>query len=200
MLSPQPMLSPQRLPPKPSPTPDPSLIAHGWFLHPDNIYRDFPYQEPTPTPTQAPRVQRIPPSGTRPAIDNNLEQNILPITRKYGIPDALAASQYAAEGRGTHKYAVAPYNNPYNIGAFDSNPDAARRYATIEEGVAAYAQLLRDDPRYKFDPTADLMTTLNNVASIYAGDPATYAQRANNGYNTYKDFLMATPEWRQYSR
>ena len=129
-----------------------------------------------------------------------LETTVLPITRKYNIPDAIAAGQFAAEGRGQHKYAQNPYNNPFNINAVDSNPNAAYRYATPEQGVEAYADLISNKYRQALE-TDDLVKALEYIQnSGYAGDPQTYQQRSDNGYNSYVDFIMNTPEWKYYSQ
>lgn len=132
------------------------------------------------------------------------------IFKQYGIPMSVGWGMYAAEGRG--KGLGAERNNFYNIAAFDSNPNAAFHYKTPAEGVEAYAKFITGksdryaspDHKLKFQEAYKLR---NNpqvyIKAIeqagYAGDPKTYGQRANNGFKSYSDFVMATPEWKKYA-
>ena len=62
-----------------------------------------------------------------------LETQLLPITRKYGIPDKLAAAQWAIEtGRNTNR----ADNNYFGIGP-------GWKFTSIEENVKVYARSLK---------------------------------------------------------
>jgi flagellum-specific peptidoglycan hydrolase FlgJ len=165
-----------------------------------------------PTPTNMPTPTAMPtPTMTPPAFPNTtqysdesqrfLEDVILPITRQYGIPDAVAAGQFGAEGRLGGKYAGR--NNYFNIHAYDSNSDSAYSYDTPEAGIEAYARLLSEDPKnLGYDDAIKLSDALQAMIAIqnagYAGDPATYTQRAKNNYPSYSAFIQDTPEWKKY--
>jgi len=135
-------------------------------------------------------------TNIKPEVSGFLENIAFPITRKYGIPDAIVAGMYAAEGRGSGL--GAERNNFFNINAIDENPNLANYYDSPEEGVEAFAKLISE----RF---ADALKT-GNVEDIlyaieqgnYAGDPSTYSQRANNGFYSYSDFIKSTPEYRGY--
>lgn len=127
-----------------------------------------------------------------------IEGTLLPITRKYNIPDAVAAGQFAAEGR--MEGLGASRNNFFNLGAYDNNVNNAFGYDTPEAGIEAYAKLIAE--RY-----IEALTNQNPEEALaiiqslgYAGDPKTYSDRASNGYDSYKDFIMNTPEFRYYSQ
>ncbi len=163
----------------------------------------------------APAKKRIPikqvkkPTATPTPAPGSFEEIAFPIFDKYNIPRSVGMGMYAAEGRG--QGLGADRNNFYNIAAFDSNPDAAFRYDTPEEGIEAFARFISGQyDRYaspqhqqrfanayglRDDPVA-FVRALEQAG--YAGDPKTYAQRANNNFDSYADFIMATPEWRSH--
>lgn len=184
---------------------------------PDSFVSEVLAKEPTPTPkmilieeksgfsnlltpTPEPKKKYNSNPKVRENVSQFLESTVFPITRQYNIPDALAAGQFAAEGRGNHKYAKAPYNNPFNINAVDSNPDLAFRYATIEDGIRDYAELLKR--RYSSAISKiDIDEVVRGVENLhYAGDPKTYRERAKNGYSSYAEFIKDTPEFRYYNK
>jgi len=151
-----------------------------------------------------------------PTEEDFINKTVLPITRKYGIPDAVAAGQFAAEGR--LNGLGASRNNFFNINAVDSNPNAAFSFATPKQGIDAYARYLtgqltdaNGNPAYPSQQHQQLLQNAfnkykNNPVSYiqalsqagYAGDPSTYGQRANNGYSDYAQFIASTPEFRYY--
>lgn len=171
------------------------------------------YTPPSPTPTPAanpqgqvlglqvrnPKAKFVASQG-RPNIDpkvqNFLETQVFPITREYGIPDAVAAGQFAAEGR--FQGLGADRNNFYNINAVDHNPNLAYGYDSPQAGVEAYADLLKR----RYGQALKQQTPLDVIRMIeelgYAGDPTTYGNRADNGYNSYADFIQNVPEYRYY--
>jgi len=195
----QPLLSPTAKPGEPlapSPSPKPRLLSPV----------DENYGKPTPVPIRyVGQAQAQQPQFRTLKDVQEFVQIAKPIFEQYGIPMQVAMGQFAAEGRLDGM--GAKRNNFYNIGAFDSNPRAAMRYQTPEEGIEAYAKLLsgkytlqngrvenRYQPAYELrnDPAA--MIRMIEQAG-YAGDPKTYGRRANNGFRSYSDFVMATPEW-----
>lgn len=114
---------------------------------------------------------------------------LLPITRKYNIPDPVAAGQFAGEGR--LKGFGAKRNNFFNIAAYDSNPDAAIHYSTPEQGIEAYAKLIATNPHY-----AQAYSARNDPSKMLSLiQKAGYASRPD-----YSSFVMSTPEWRQYAQ
>lgn len=133
----------------------------------------------------------------RPGTADFLESVVFPVTRQAGIPDAVAAGQFAAEGRMSGL--GADRNNFFNLGAFDSNPNNAYSYQNPQAGVQAYADLLTGD---RFAPALqneDPVAVLRAIQQLgYAGDPRTYGRRSDSGYSSYADFIMNTPEWRYY--
>jgi flagellum-specific peptidoglycan hydrolase FlgJ len=181
--------------PEPAPVMPLSLESYGWVKGEDNVYRKPEQIKPQPTP--------VPGLNVAPESDKYLNEIVFPITRKYGIPDAVAAGQFAGESRGQSKYAQAPYNNPYNINAVDSNPDLAHQYPTPQAGVDAYGKLI--STKYKDalkQPTiVDILRYIEQGG--YAGDPNTYQQRSSEqggaGYPSYSQFLMDTPEFKKYN-
>lgn len=164
----------------------------------------------TPTPTPTPQVKGAStmrfkngkPASTQQDVMQFIETTVLPITREYGIPDAVAAGQFAAEGR--LQGLGASRNNFFNLGAYDSNVDNAFDYKTPEDGVRAYADLIaRKYPGVigEKDPVKAIQAVEKQG---YAGDPKTWRQRkkeqdgVETPYRSYSDFVMNNPEWRQY--
>lgn len=168
-----------------------------------------PKLAPTPpaTPTPMPGVR------VDPEVGKFIDNTILPIGRKYKAPDAVMTGMFGAEGRlsglGANR------NNFYNIAAYDSDPNSANYYDTPEKGVEAFARFITgqadnyDTPEHKKmyqdafaqfqkdgDPAAYMLAVQN---ANYAGDPATYAQRATNDYGSYSDFVINTPEYRRHN-
>lgn len=123
-----------------------------------------------------------------------------PIAEQYGIPMAVLMGQFAAEGR--WKGLGANRNNFFNINAVDENPNQASQYETPQAGIEAYAKLLAD-PTFRYAPAMQLrndpVAMLKAIEQAgYAGDPTTYDRRSPNGYASYSDFVMNTPEWKYY--
>lgn len=131
-------------------------------------------------------------------VKDFLETKVFPITRQYGIPDAVAAGQFAAEGR--FQGLGAERNNFFNINAVDHNPNLAHRYETPEQGIEAYASLIKRKygPALTKENIADVLAEIENLG--YAGDPRTYRNRANNGFSSYAQFIQNVPEYRYYAQ
>ena len=180
-----------------------------------SFLRYGPHVVPNPkkTPTPEPGQRGYTPA-TGPVledVDKFIEGTVLPVTRKYGIPDAVAAAQFAAEGRNVGGLGSSR-NNYFNLGAVDSNPDQAFGFDTPEAGVEAYAKFISGEGsypseehkkrfekayQYRNDPRK-MLKEIENAG--YAGDPKTYSQRAANDFRSYADFAMSTPEWAKYSK
>lgn len=158
-----------------------------------NIYATpTPTAMPTPTPYPTPRDVPVDPE-----VEKFLTSTVFPITRKYEIPDAVAAGQFAGEGR--LKGLGASRNNYYNIGAFDSNVNNAYGYESPEQGVEAYAKLLSGkyqrssgDMDERYLPAWELRATPS--AMMKKIKELGYASRPD-----YDTFIMSTPEWKRYS-
>lgn len=186
---------------------DISKLAALYQQYGDKLFSELPTITPTPLVKQV-MVAETGPAVVDPQVDEFLNSKVLPITRKYNIPDAVAAGMFAAEGR--LKGLGASRNNYFNIGAFDSNLGNTYNYNSPEDGVDAYAKFISGQgsyasPRHKIlftdaygarnDP--DKMLSLIQDAG-YAGDPKTYRKRAKNGFDSYADFIKSTPEYQKY--
>jgi len=133
--------------------------------------------------------------------DRFILETILPITRQYGIPDAVAAGMFAGEGRLGGLGAAR--NNFYNINAIDSDPNQAFDYETPGEGIEAYAKLLSGKYELgqkgsgRFDTTYLPAYTLRNdpMAMLKMIQELGYASRPD-----YSDFIMSTPEYNYYNQ
>jgi len=185
--------------------------------HGDTLLSD-PSQLPIPSPTNRPlkqvlglqaQAEEAQPTAIDGAVESFLNKNVFPVTDRYGIPRAVAAGQFAAEGRMSGL--GADRNNYYNIAAFDSNPDAAVRYNSPQEGVEAYAKFVTGNAdnyaspqvKQKFIEAAKRMSNpeqyIRGIEQAgYAGDPNTYQKRAKNGQKSYESFIESTPEYQYY--
>lgn len=183
---------------------------------------------PTATPKPEPDVSKPPKivktrefkgnQNVNPQIDTFIQNKILPVTRKYDIPDAVAVGMFAAEGRNLGL--GANRNNFYNIAAFDSNVNSAFTFATPEQGVEAFAQFITgqydryasDKHKKKFRKAytkylehRDPVKYVQDIRDAgYAGDPNTWRQRkleqdgVETPFSDYAEFVFANPEWRKY--
>lgn len=122
--------------------------------------------------------------------------------RALGANPAVPVSQLAIESsRGTHP--AVKKNNYFGYQAYDSNPSGARAFSSPTESVDSYFRLISEDPRYKkaWESRSNPYNFARAIsASNYAGSESDYAKRAKNGYRTYADLIMDTPEYRQYSK
>lgn len=98
------------------------------------------------------------------------------LTKEYGIPwEAVMAQGMLESAYGQSEYAR-ERNNFFGIGAFDSNPDNAFRYATPEEGWKGYADNIASTPTYRehgaFNFTTNPKGYIEAIkAAGYATDP-----------------------------
>lgn len=144
---------------------------------------------------------------------DEFQQAADPLFEKYKFPKAIGMGQFAAEGRLSGM--GAGRNNFYNLNAVDANPDQANTFETPEAGVEAYLRYVTGqatdsfypngpeskqgyaDAYNKFLQTGDVEQYLLDIQNLgYAGDPATYPDRAKNSYPSYRSFVMDTPEFK----
>lgn len=140
-----------------------------------------------------------------------LKTKVREIAAEKNLPASVMLGMLAAEGR--DKGLGAGRNNFYNIAAFDSNPDAAFRYETPEEGIRAFADFISGQSDKHASPAVkqkfqkayseylktgdDRKYILDIQDAGYAGDPSTYDRRSPNSYRSYSDFVTDTPEWKE---
>jgi flagellum-specific peptidoglycan hydrolase FlgJ len=119
---------------------------------------------------------------------STFKQSAESVVNQRGLPKAIIPvmlGQAALESaRGTSNFAK-DRNNYFGYGAFDSNPDNAKSYATPAESINDYLDLVMG---YKGVPEA-----------VQTGSPANIIQAIkNNGYATdpnYVSKVMSTPEF-----
>ena len=167
-------------------------------------YYNQPTATPTPTPTPKDSFLRsvtpTPMQGMQQVlsaqdisipqdVDSFLQKTVFPITSKYGIPNAVAAGQFAGEGR--FKGLGADRKNYYNVMAYDGKEGQMPSFNTPEEGVEVYAKTIAKDPRYA------------NAMKV-AKDPKRMIKEIHKaGYATrpdYAEFVASTPEFQKYSQ
>jgi len=79
---------------------------------------------------------------------SNFEQTATPIAAASDYPLSVLLGQAALESaRGTSNFAQSR-NNYFGMDAYDSNPDAAKGYATPQASIEDYINLIKNDPRY----------------------------------------------------
>ena len=125
-----------------------------------------------------------------------LETEILPRTRKHGIPDALAASQWALESnRQVHR----PGHNYWGIMQWDQNRvRSLRTFSTLDDAVKMYADTIKSILKrkgYTFDPNEDPKTIafkLQEGTPRYEGD--------NEDPMIYANHISSLKEFQYYSK
>jgi hypothetical protein len=135
----------------------------------------------------------------------------MPTFDQYEIPREVAYGIADAEGGKIGE------NNIYNIRAYDSNPQAALDFGSMEAAATAAAKLLsgqyqrsngKTDTRYKdaYERRADPAEMLKLIMLAgFAGDPSTWKQRsaAQGGaglkYDSWDSFVKDTPGWKKWS-
>jgi flagellum-specific peptidoglycan hydrolase FlgJ len=93
------------------------------------------------------------------------------------FPASVLLGQSAEEtGHGTSDFAKGR-NNYFGYQAYDSNPDAAKKYSTPEQSIKDYISLIKDNPRYSWAyqnylKDHDASNLVKNIwMSGYASDP-----------------------------
>lgn len=138
-------------------------------------------------------------SSANPENIKYLEEVVLPLTRQFGIPDAIAAGQWAAEGR-----FVNPNNNNYWNLMFDGQ---VHPYQSTYNNTSDYDLTLRDiigtnmgvNPQEldygQYDP-AELIKYLQLNTQ---GQPSNKRFEAHSQFpSEYIDLIVNTPEFRNY--
>lgn len=111
------------------------------------------------------------------------------IAAKEGFPLSVLLGQAALEsGRGTSQFAK-DRNNYFGYQAYDNNPNAAASFSTPAQGIQAYINLIKNDPRYaqawnNRDNPVKMVQAIKQAG--YASDPQ-YIQK-----------VIGTPEFQQY--
>ena len=150
----------------------------------------------TPTPTPPPSViTPAPQSLIHSEFADILNNRILPITRQYGIPDAMAASQAAHEsGYGTSD-AAQKNNNFFGLMHFDKNTGtrSIHYFATPEESAHFYGQTVKaivpNLEQYK-TATLSALKALQSGKQKYEGD--------NPNPMQYVYDVSQNPYWQAY--
>lgn len=127
------------------------------------------------------------------------EKQAANIFNKYDVPPAVGLGIWAMEGRGK---TINP-NNPYNIGAYDTNPQNAKAYKFSNplEGTDAAAQFLAGKSPYQ---TPQVQKIFQKALSEYkkTGDQNAYLQAIASTYSTnpnYFNTIINTPEYQRWS-
>lgn len=156
-----------------------------------------PTQAPSPENPYANWSQEQAGAEVNPNVANYIEGTLLPVTRKFGIPDVLASSQWAIEGGRN------PKNNPFGL----VRNGEVLNYGSLEDNVRAYDETLRDiistnmginPASFKYDDyTPDtLLYYLQFQSNGQPGIKRYEAHMPNPQY--YIDMNHAMPEWRKY--
>ena len=155
--------------------------------------RDFkstPTTIPTATPTLfVEQLQKVKQNKQTPLQNEDfLSKEILSRTRKYNIPDALAASQWAVEsGRSTSS----DINNYFGLGPHI-------KYNSIDDNVRDYALTLKNILAAKGKKIENMKYPKKILLKLQEGDKPRY-EAHNPDPMTYVNTVMNTPEWRQYA-
>lgn len=148
-----------------------------------------------------------------PEVEDFLTLKAFPITRQYGIPDAVVAGQFAREGR--FNGVGAQLNNFFNIGFTDSlansgNYGAVPRYASPEQGIEAYAKFITGQaPTTMYANGEDGAPwgkigkkQLQQIAQLYKNDSIGWLKAIGPMYSSqgdqYAPNVMNTPEFRRF--
>lgn len=133
-----------------------------------------------------------------PEGSTDYEKKAAGVFNKYGVPPEVGLGIWAMEGRGK---TINP-NNPYNIGAYDSNPQNANAYNFKNplEGTEEAAKFLAgqsdfQDSRVKqifqkalayYKKTNDSTGYLKQIAPVYSSNPK------------YAQIIQQTPEYQRW--
>jgi hypothetical protein len=136
---------------------------------------------PTPSPTAVP--QDLPP-----ASNNYLESQVLPRTRKYGIPDALAAGQWAAEGR-----FVEPQNNNWFNLMYGGK---VHPYQNLDTQTADYALTINNLLKNQGKDLKDIKDPVEVLRLLQSGKSRFEGHQADP--QSYVNLVSNTPEFQRY--
>lgn len=147
---------------------------------------------PTPSPTMAPTSTSTPTptQGIIPTSYPNqqyVEQTILPLTRKEGLPDELVAGQWAGEGR---------FVNPENNNLFNlMYGGKLHKYQNIPNNIADYALTIKNIVKGK-GKDINKMDALEILKTLQEGN--TRFEGHNKDPKQYVDLITSTPEYKNY--
>jgi hypothetical protein len=132
-----------------------------------------------------------------PNVQNYIDTELLPLTRAKGIPDALAAAQWAVEGGREVK------NNPFGLlwkgEIFD--------YGSLDDAISDYDLTIRDIasrnmgiPKESFNyEDYDADTILMALQADKTGTPAKIRYEGHSQEPLeYIDLIKSVAEWRKY--
>lgn len=148
-----------------------------------NISRE---NTPTPTPTIE-ALMKVIASNKKPTGDY-IEDEVLPRTRRYGIPDALAAGQWAGEGR----FINPENNNLYNL-MYDGK---LHKYQNLDTNIADYALTVKNILKRQGKDLKDVQDAMDVLKLLQSGK--TRFEGHNPDPNTYIDLVSSTPEFKKY--
>lgn len=159
---------------EPTPTRPPLTVCddHTLQITDGEIIKEC-YVNITPTPTPAVKKQSF------------LESSVFPITREYGIPDALVASQWALEGG---RITSNPQNNLFGLMANGK----LINYPSIEANVRDYALTIKNILKAK---NFHLPLAKDEIIlALQSGDKPRY-EGHNPDPMTYVYTIKSLPEW-----
>lgn len=161
---------------QPTPTQHPLTVCdnHTLQITDGEIIKEC-YVNITPTPVPTKPIKNI----------NFLETSVFPITREYGIPDALVASQWALEGG---RVTSNPQNNLFGLMANGK----LINYPSIEANVRDYALTIKNILKAK-----DFHLPLAKdeiILALQSGDKPRYEGHLPDPM-TYVYTIKSLPEW-----
>lgn len=161
-------------------------IPSGYKNNPNLKYGDSPF---------AGYIMSQANSNANPSNIEYLNSVVLPLTRKYGIPDELAAGQWAAEGR----YVNPETNNFWNlmyggqVHPYENMDNMARDYDLTLKDIMS-RNMGKDKESFNYGDY-DVMTLLNALQSGQSGNFEGHSPRPLE----YVDLVSNTPEFRYFA-
>jgi hypothetical protein len=156
----------------------------------------------TPTPVQG-AIQTLTPTpyppSQMPKGATSFEGAAAPLFEQAKIPAAIGMGIWAEEGRGK---TINP-NNPYNIGAIDSNPQNANAYGfkTPIDGAAAAVKFLQGESPYQSANVKQIFQKAYQQLQKN-NDPEAYLKAIGKTYSSNKNWatqIMQTPEYARWA-
>ncbi len=174
------------------------------------LEREAQLEQQRPRAVLGAQTPEVPPVLPEPTPDIEPEPTPTPTTFEQLVTDVMSRNQIPAPvglGIAQAEGGRIGSNNPFNINAVDSNPDAAFDYPTPEAGVQAFADLITKNPRYAGalqhrDNPDQMIEAIQNAG--YAGDPKTWKQRsmstggAGKNFDQWADFVRSTKGYGRY--
>lgn len=146
----------------------------------------FKAQIPTMTPSPSPTPLK---EHTEPVSWEQYKVIAQTIAKREDYPISVLLGQAALESaRGRSSFALDRFNY-HGICAYDSDPNKACRYESVEAGIMGYIKLIRDNPRYAkaWKNRKSPRTMIAEIkAAGYATDP-NYVSKVT-GMPEFRDF------------